>query len=239
MPSVSSLRPRVVVAADHQLVAEAVRAALRRLGMRADTLRYRADDGGSRSTTHARGRVDVGVLLSDLDRPERVRAARALVGAWDVPWLVLTGAAPGPAWGALYERGARMVLSQSASLQEVSGLVTELAAGRLPHEAVLRRGELVGAWRRFTRERTQLALDLGSLTDREDEVLRRLAQGLTVRRIAELDEVSETTVRSQVKAILRKLRVRSQIAAVAAYRAVRTAPAREDDDLARPVESIG
>ena len=42
-------------------------------------------------------------------------------------------------------------------------------------------------------------------------------RGLAVRAIAELGEVSEATVRSQVKAILRKLDVNSQIAAVAAY----------------------
>ena len=63
---------------------------------------------------------------------------------------------------------------------------------------------------------------MSTLTGREEEVLRQLYQGLGVREIAELGEVSEATVRSQVKAILRKLEVNSQIAAVAAYEEVQS-----------------
>ena len=43
-----------------------------------------------------------------------------------------------------------------------------------------------------------------------------------MRDIAELGEVTEATVRSQVKAILRKLEVNSQIAAVAVYQEVQS-----------------
>ncbi len=56
-----------------------------------------------------------------------------------------------------------------------------------------------------------------TLSDREEEVLQQLHEGVGVRAIAEQSEVAEATVRSQVKSILRKLEVSSQMAAVLAY----------------------
>jgi DNA-binding NarL/FixJ family response regulator len=66
-------------------------------------------------------------------------------------------------------------------------------------------------------------LDL--LTVREAEVLGLLMTGLAVRDIADASVVSEATVRSQVKSILSKLEVSSQLAAVGlAHRVGWTAP---------------
>ena len=62
-----------------------------------------------------------------------------------------------------------------------------------------------------------MAARLQSLSDRESEVLQQLHGGVGVRAIAEQSEVALTTVRSQVKSILRKLEVSSQMAAVLAY----------------------
>ena len=62
-----------------------------------------------------------------------------------------------------------------------------------------------------------MAARLETLSDREEEVLQRLYEGVGVRAIAEQSEVAEATVRSQVKSILRKLDVSSQMAAVLAY----------------------
>jgi hypothetical protein len=55
------------------------------------------------------------------------------------------------------------------------------------------------------------------MTPREAEVLRLLYGGLPVRMIAQRLQVAEATVRTQVKRVLRKLEVRSQIGAVAAF----------------------
>nr|WP_281374640.1 LuxR C-terminal-related transcriptional regulator [Nocardioides soli] len=52
------------------------------------------------------------------------------------------------------------------------------------------------------------------MTPREEAVLGELMQGRTVRDIASSSFVSEATVRTQVKAILSKLEVSSQLAAV-------------------------
>ena len=62
--------------------------------------------------------------------------------------------------------------------------------------------------------RPDLGVQLESLTQREREVLAHLMKGRTVREIAAAGVVSEATVRTQVRAILTKLEVSSQIAAV-------------------------
>jgi DNA-binding NarL/FixJ family response regulator len=83
-------------------------------------------------------------------------------------------------------------------------------------ETVRRR--LVREWRLVEDEERRLVARMESLTARELNVLSLLYDGKSVRGIAELAGVSEATVRSQVKAVLRKLEVNSQLAAVAAYR---------------------
>jgi DNA-binding CsgD family transcriptional regulator len=56
---------------------------------------------------------------------------------------------------------------------------------------------------------------LQTMTRREREVLAALMQGMSLREIATGDGVSVETVRTQVSAVLRKLGVHSQVAAVA------------------------
>jgi DNA-binding CsgD family transcriptional regulator len=56
------------------------------------------------------------------------------------------------------------------------------------------------------------------LTPREAQVLERLSEGDTASEIALADYVAVATVRSQIRSILRKLDVSSQLAAVAIYR---------------------
>ena len=56
---------------------------------------------------------------------------------------------------------------------------------------------------------------LSWLTDRERVVLHHLMEGRSAEEIAPLDYVSVTTVRTQIRHILQKLGVHSQLAAVA------------------------
>jgi two-component system, NarL family, nitrate/nitrite response regulator NarL len=219
---------RVAVVADHGLIAEAVRAALLGRGYEVVVGRWpRLDDQPAAPKQQSRRRrrslgppPDVALMLSDLDRIELVRAAQSLLEGLNVPWLVLTGAARGPAWGALYERGANLVESSHVRLDATCELLEGLAQGRLAQPGGRRRRELIQQWHAFARQRGELTARLETLTDREEEVLHQLHAGMTVRAIAQTDDVTESTVRSQVKAILRKLHLSSQIAAVAAYESI-------------------
>ncbi len=82
-----------------------------------------------------------------------------------------------------------------------------------------RRGELLDLFRTHRLDRDNRFMPFEALSRRENEVLCLLMEGHSVAKIAESSFVSVGTVRTQVKAILRKLGVNSQAAAVAlAYR---------------------
>jgi DNA-binding NarL/FixJ family response regulator len=221
---------RVAVASDQQLVAEAVVAALRNRAFEPLLVRWpqAAPDPMARSRRRRAFRrsigppPDVGLLLSDLTRMEQVLAAQTIVTGLPLPWLVMAGVARGPAWGALYEGGANLVVPSDTGLVNVCDLLGDLSAGRKPGAQRRDRRELIQGWRSFAAQRSDLTARLQTLTDREEEILQQLHQGFPVRNIAEQSEVTEATVRSQVKAILKKLDVNSQMAAVAAYENVLT-----------------
>lgn len=79
----------------------------------------------------------------------------------------------------------------------------------------VQRQQLIRRWRTAETERTRTRSRVDTLSPRERTVLAMLYEGTTVRTIADRLDVSEATVRSQVKAVLRKLSVASQLAAVA------------------------
>ncbi|GAB3254440.1 helix-turn-helix transcriptional regulator [Nocardioides dilutus] len=216
---------RVVVGSDQTLVAESVAAALRSRSYDALVVRWPRTAVEPAPTVRRRRSSrrslgpppDAGLVVSDLTRMDQVQAARILVTGLPVPWLVMAGVARGPAWGALYESGVVLVVPNDTGLDKVCRLLDDLASGRLASRRRRGHRELVQAWRTFTERRSELETRLRTLTDREDEVLQLLHEGVSVRAIAEESEVTEATVRSQVKSILRKLDVNSQMAAVAAY----------------------
>jgi DNA-binding NarL/FixJ family response regulator len=172
--------------------------------------------GGRGGSRNAPVRPDVAVLLSELSTLEQVCCAQLLLGTLDAPSVVLAGVSRGPVWGALYESGANLVMPTQTSLDELCAVLDDAHHGRTPLAAAPR-PELVRSWRSFAHQHRELTDRIRTLTNREEEVLQQLHQGLGVRSIAERGEVTEATVRSQVKAILRKLEVSSQIAAVAVY----------------------
>ena len=128
------------MASDQRLVAESVAAALRDHSFDAVVVRW--PDADSIGRTQRRGpRVtrrsptaapDAGLVVTDMFRMDQVRAARVLVGSLAVPWMVLTLAPRGPAWGAMYERGAALVLPSSLGLDGTVELVADLATGWRP-----------------------------------------------------------------------------------------------------------
>lgn len=128
--------------------------------------------------------------------------------------VVVVTASDEPAqWARAVMTGASKVLSKATPLAEVIATVGKVAAG-LPVMESEERQELLDAWvsRRAGNEALWERFDL--LTPRECEVLGLLMRGRSVRHIARVSNTSEGTVRTHVKAILAKLEVSSQLAAV-------------------------
>jgi DNA-binding NarL/FixJ family response regulator len=204
----------IAVVSDRSLVADAVSAALAGSSLTIVPLAW----PGARRDAQAGWPRDIptpplGLMMCDLE-PPATYTARWLVAAYPTRWLVLTDTARGPLWGAMLEVGVVGILPGTTSL---SVLLDELAlagaggASRLPPD----QDELVARWRRAESEREKMRARLASLTLREAEVLRLLHQGRSVREIAEVHGVARSTVRSQVRSVLRKLEVSSQLAASA------------------------
>ena len=201
---------RVLVTSDQDLVSEAIAAALSDRGYVVTRWPW---SEATRSSTDA----EVGLLLSDLERPPRTRRALAVLHATPLPWLVLTAAEHGPVWGGLLHEGARLVASSTTTLDELEPMLSRVAAGR--GTPVAERRRLVAEWHRLETEQADLAERIATMTPREREVLGYLYAGTPVRSIARRLHLSEATVRSQVQRVLRKLEVRTQLAAVAALSA--------------------
>jgi two-component system, NarL family, nitrate/nitrite response regulator NarL len=117
-------------------------------------------------------------------------------------------------WGGFVRQGARCVLAKSAPLPELLSALRLLSQGR-PVMTRQERTELIEGWRRDREDVDLLCERFRRLTPREQQVLADLTQGRTIHDIAVEDVVSEATVRTQVKSILRKLEVPSQLGAVA------------------------
>jgi DNA-binding NarL/FixJ family response regulator len=81
-----------------------------------------------------------------------------------------------------------------------------------------RRRQLVEGYLARSAERRELLAKLERLTQREREVLALLADGQRAQAVADHFVVSLATVRTQIRAVLTKLEVGSQLEAVALYR---------------------
>jgi two-component system nitrate/nitrite response regulator NarL len=206
---------RVVVVEDHHLFAEAMDVALSVVGY--DVRRVPLPDNpaapGALVTAVLKHRPDV--VLLDLDLGSFGDGARLVepISAAGADVVVVTGSDDRARWGGAIRSGARTVLSKTQPLRDVIATVRRLLNG-LPVIDREERTELLAEWARHQDDRKGLGSRLGQLTLRETEVLGHLMKGRAVREIAEHGAVSEATVRTQVKSILAKLGVSSQLAAV-------------------------
>lgn len=217
---------RVAIVEDHQLLAESLAHALTLHGY--DVRRIPVPDrpGASATFVHTITRARPRVVLLDLDLGgfgdgvqlvEPIARTRCNV-------VVLTGATERARWGEALFRGARIVMSKTDPLNNIISTVRRVNDG-VPVLSADDRERLVAHWRDATAETADIRERLASLTARESAVLGQLMAGMAVRDIAGASMLAEATVRSQVKSLLAKLGVSSQVAAIGlAYSVGWTAP---------------
>jgi DNA-binding NarL/FixJ family response regulator len=215
----TSGRVRVLVASDQRLVADTVQVALTSQGHEVVVTRWSNDARGlPRRRPQAGGSlVDVGLLICELDRWSRLDVAVSIVARTGLPWLALTSAPRGPAWGALVAAGAELVLSVETGLDSLGDLLGSVGLRKRATPAD-ERTELEAAWEEARSHRRTVVERVGRLSAREGEVLRLAYEGCSVAQIADALGVAAPTVRSWTASLLHKLEVSTELAAVATFR---------------------
>ncbi|MFT4082805.1 MAG: response regulator transcription factor [Nocardioides sp.] len=206
---------RVAIVEDHVLFAESLELALSLEGYDVRRILLPAEQTSvpAMMASVLRQRPKIVLLDFDLGRfGDGARLVEPLARA-GVDVVVVTGAVDEARWGQALRLGARTVLPKSHPLGEILGTVRRLHQGQSVLD-VADRERLLKIWHQRRGEMLDLRARLDRLTNREAEVLGHLMRGETVSEIAVLGVVSEATVRTQVKSILAKLEVSSQIAAV-------------------------
>ncbi len=161
--------------------------------------------------------LDPDVILMDIRMPnlDGVEATRRLVTAGTrARILVLTTFDLDDYVYAAIDAGASGFLLKDVQPTDLIDAIRVVAAGNSLFAPAATQRLLD----RFASRSGKEPRSLEALTERETETLRLLASGLSNAEIAERLFVSETTVKSHVSAVLRKLRVRDRVQAViAAY----------------------
>lgn len=157
------------------------------------------------------------LLVDEPTTPAGVSWALHIVRSHPGRVLALTEPVDSRFGQALVVAGAAGLLPSTISLDEVVEAVERLADGAELVDAEERR-RLQRDWSAFTQEVREERSRLDTLSPRERTILREMDSGSSVSVIAARLGVAETTVRSQVKSVLRKLGVGSQLAAVAVAR---------------------
>ena len=203
---------RVLVVEDHALVAIGLQLALTARDWDVET----TDGPTSADVIEHALRFQPACVLLDINLGDGVGSGIDLVAPLSAAAhvVMLTAETRRSVLAACLEAGAAGWLGKDTFLDDVVKTLDDVLGGtpligRAARDAMI--DEL-----RIERAGQRRALSpFEQLTQREREVLAALVDGLSAEEIAETQFVALTTVRSQIRAVLQKLGVRSQLAAVA------------------------
>jgi DNA-binding NarL/FixJ family response regulator len=193
----------LIVVDDHPIWREAIARDLTAAGHR--VLAVLGD--GKAALTAIRGlRPDVAIL--DLQLPDLTGVAVLQALGEDCPTAALILSASGESSDVLeaMKAGARGYLVKSASAAELADAVERVAAGDAVFTPGLA-GLVLGEYRRLANADGD---ERPKLSERETEVLRLVAKGLSYREIAERLVLSQRTVQNHVQHILTKLQLHNR-----------------------------
>ena len=218
----SSTRHRVLIVEDHDLLAQSVGMALESEGFDVAVSELGSLEGVLSEAAAQRPEV----VLLDLDLGGAIGDGLGLVAPLTragARVLVVTGSSEQHRHGLCLEQGAAGVLDKRASFEALLAGVLLVAEGASPTDEA-RRHALLGAVRAWRSESARRFEPFERLTPRERQVLGCLVEGMSAEAIARGWDVSEATVRTQIRGVLTKLGVSSQLSAVAAARAAGWSP---------------
>lgn len=210
------LSQRILIVEDHELLAQSLTLALRADGFEVQTVSQLTPE----AVLEQAEAFGPGVVLLDLDLGDDVGSALPLIGPLrklGALVLMVTGVTDRARLGECVSAGAIGVVAKSAPFEHLVESVKEAAElGTLlsPHE----REELLAEMRRQHADKEARLSRFERLTQREAEVLAGLLDGKSAEVLAKEAFVSLATVRSQIRTLLQKLGVHSQLGAVALAR---------------------
>ena len=214
----------VLVVDDHELFSMSLVMVLSWHGLKAEHVRPVTMD----AILARANELPTGLVVLDLslgkDAEGQLLKGGDLVGAlrhrgWTV--IIVSGLCDERQIAAAIAAGAIGFVPKSASFDTLFRIILLAINGM----AVMPEGEhrmWLELHRRYLSRKDELTLRLDRLTNRERVILEKLAQGHRAATIADKLVVSLATVRSQIQSILSKLRVNSQLEAVALFQEYRT-----------------
>jgi DNA-binding NarL/FixJ family response regulator len=204
---------RVMVVDDHPMWREAVARDLTEAGHEVVAT---AGDGAEAVRRAPAARPDVVVLDLQLPKLSGVEVTRALVAMAHVPRiLVLSASGEHEDVLEAVKAGATGYLVKSASREELLSAVARTALGEAVFTPGLA-GLVLGEFRRLAAGGSGPTAAEGRdgvprLTDRETEVLRLVAKGLSYKQIADRLVISHRTVQNHVQNTLNKLQLHNRV----------------------------
>ena len=195
----------VMVVDDHPLWRDGV---ARDLADRGFDVRATAPDAAAAVRIAKTVRPDVVLMDLNLGTGSGVDATRAITAELaDTRVLVLSASGEHADVLEAVKAGASGYLVKSASGHELENAVRRTAAGEAVFTAGLA-GLVLGEYRRMAAAPRPSG---PKITERETEVLRLVAKGLTARQIAERLVLSHRTVENHVQSTLRKLQLHNRV----------------------------
>lgn len=223
----------VWVVARHRLVAQALAAAL---GRRVADVRVLLWDPEALREADVDADEDVLLIVDDVRSPAALAATRALLAQVPSRSLLMTELDRGYAWGGLLDAGVTDIIAEPESVERLAEVIEEVRAGSpvIPEDE---RSRLIEAWERHLAEEEELAERMATLSPRERMVLDSLASGRRPGDISVSWGVAESTVRTHIRSIRRKLAVDSQLRAVLVAHRLSARAARASPGLPSPRRS--
>jgi DNA-binding NarL/FixJ family response regulator len=199
---------RVMVVDDHPMWREGVARDLTEAGLRVVAT---ASTGTEAITRFPAARPDVLVLDLQIPAPNGVEVTAEVVRQ-DPTVRVLILSASGEQRDVLeaVKAGATGYLVKSASREELLDAVRRVANGDTVFTPGLA-GLVLGEYRRLSDTPASSSDDAPRLTERETEVLRLVAKGLSYKQIADRLVLSHRTVQNHVQNTLRKLQLHNRV----------------------------
>lgn len=222
----AALPERVLLVEDHELLAQSLVLALRAEGIEAERAPLTSTD----AVLETAGSGSYELVLLDLDLGPGLGYSLPLIKPLQrtgARVVILTAVTDRERLAECIEEGAIGLVSKSqpfdqllAALHDAVALGTLLKPGQ--------RDDLLAELRRQRHQRRAELAPFEGLTRREREVLGALMEGKTAEDIASEWFVAMSTVRSQIRSLLAKLGVHSQVAAIGMARRAGWSPPQQE-----------